>query len=413
MSYEFFIALRHFKSKRKEKFISVITLISIFGVMLGVMALIVVLSVMKGFEKDMRDKILGANAHLVVFKLGGEIKDYKRIMEDIRHAPDVKGVSPFVYSQVMLTSQRKASGVVLKGIDVDTVGDVTVLPKHIIKGSIKDLKEEKDDEVPGIIIGSELADTLNVESGDIIDVVSPMGTQTPYGLVPLKVGFRVVGIFRFGMYEYDSNLAFISLESARSFLGMEGGATGIEVKVADIFRAKEVGGNISSMLRSRFGGLYIVKDWMELNRNLFSALKLERITMFVILTLIILVAAFNIVGTLIMVVMEKSKEIAVLMSMGARKKGIMKIFITEGLIIGSVGTLLGIFGAFAANMLLSKYHFIKLPKDIYYIDSLPVVMDPYIFLIVALASLLISFLATIYPSWKASRLNVIEAIRYE
>lgn len=408
MAYEFFIALRHLKAKRKDAFISLITFISIAGVMLGVMTLIVVLSVMKGFEKDLRDKIIGANAHIVVLKLGGEMDDHLRVMDRLKKVEGVIAQTPFIYSQVMLTYQGRASGVVLKGVDVNTIGDVTSLPSRMVRGGLDALMANGGGN-HGIILGEELARNLGVDIGDMIQAISPLGTPTPYGVIPLKVDLKVFGIFRFGMYEYDSSLAFTSIATAQQLLGIGGRVTGIEVKVEDIFATREIGRRMGSLL----GPLYIVKDWMELNRNLFSALKLERITMFIILTLIILVAAFNIVGTLIMVVMDKSKEIAILRSMGATRRSIMKIFMIEGLTIGMVGTILGVFGGLAVNLLLSKYHFIKLPKDIYYIDFLPVITDPFIFLIVALASIIISLLATIYPSWKASTVNVIEAIRYE
>lgn len=408
MGYELFIALKHLKAKRKDAFLSLITFISITGVMLGVMTLIVVLSVMKGFEKDLRDKILGANAHIVVLKLGGEMNDYPWVIEKLKNIEGVMAQTPFIYSQVMLTFRGRASGAVLKGVDVNTVGDVTALTLRMVKGSLEALMTSGEDG-HGIILGEELAKNLGVDIGDIIQVISPFGTPTPYGVIPLKVDFKVLGLFRFGMYEYDSNLIFTSIKSAQQVLGVEGMVTGIEVRVNDLFATKKIGDKIASSV----GPLYIVKDWVELNRTLFSALKLERITMFIILTLIILVAAFNIIGTLIMVVMDKSKEIAVLRAMGATRRSIMKIFMIEGLTIGIVGTILGLLGGLAINILLSKYHFIKLPKDIYYIDFLPVITEPFIFLIVAVASIIISFLATIYPSWRASALDVIEAIRYE
>ncbi len=412
MSYEFFVGLRHLKARKREGFISLITVISIIGVMLGVMALIVVLSVMKGFEKDLRDKILGANAHVVILKMGGEIEGYRKVVEEVKGVPGVTAATPFIYSQVMVTSHSRVGGVVLKGVDPQSVGDVTDLPKHMVKGGLEGLKG-RGDEVPGIILGKELADKLGADIDDIVNVVSPIGTSTPFGNIPLKAPFRVAGIFRFGMYEYDSNLVFIDLSDAQGFFGMEGRVTGVEVNVSDIFATSSIAKRISSALRSRFGSLFIVKDWRELNSNLFSALKLERITMFIILTLIILVAAFNIVGTLIMVVMDKSKEIAILRAMGATKRSILRIFVVEGFLIGIIGTSLGCIGGFVLDILLSRYHFIRLPQDIYYIDSLPVVIDPVIFVSVAIASLVISFIATLYPSWKASTLNVVEAIRYE
>lgn len=409
MGYEFFVGLRHFKAKRKEAFLSLTTAISILGVMLGVMALIVVLSVMKGFERDLRDKILGANAHIVVLKLGGEMDNYREVMEGIEGVDGVVGTSPFIYSQVMLTSGTRTAGVILKGIDVARAGSVTILPKRIVNGSLDGLKGR----TPGIIMGEELARDLGVGLGDRVEIIVPGGVPTPYGIMPLKAGLVVKGIFKFGMYEYDSNLTFTSLETAQALTGMDRKVTGIEIRVKDLFDTKDVGKRMRSLLKARFGPSYVVRDWMEMNRNLFSALKLERITMFIILTLIILVAAFNIIGTLIMTVMDKSKEIAILRAMGATRKGIMRIFMIEGSIIGVTGTILGAIGGLVMDILIARYHLVRLPQDVYYIEFLPVAIDPLIFIAVTLASLIITFLATIYPSWKASSLNIIEAIRYE
>ncbi len=407
MIYEIFVALRHFKAKRKEAFLSLTTAISILGVMLGVMALIVVLSVMKGFEKDLRDKILGANAHIVILRLGGEMGDYREILRKVRGVDGVVGASPFVYLQGMLISGRMTRGVLLKGVDVEGVRDVTVLPERIVRGSIEALEEG-----PGVLVGEELAKDLGLDVGDRVELLSPSGIPTPYGMVPARARLVVRGIFRFGMYEYDSNLAFTSLKTARAIGGLQG-VTGIEVKVRDIFDTKEIGDRIRALLSRDFGPLYVVRDWMEMNRNLFSALKLERMTMFIILTLIILVAAFNIVGTLIMTVMDKSKEIAILRAMGAPRRGIMRIFMVEGSIIGVTGTILGVAGGLVLDLLIARYHIVRLPQDVYYIEFLPVTIDPLIFISVTLASFLITFLSTLYPAWKASSLNIIEAIRYE
>ncbi|MFH1623948.1 MAG: ABC transporter permease, partial [Pseudomonadota bacterium] len=316
MSYELFIGLRYLKAKRKQTFISIITLISIGGVTIGVMTLIVVIGVMTGFKEDLRNKILGYYSHIVVLKQGGGIGDYEDIVRDIGEVKGVKFGSPFIYSQAMLNSKSGSSGVVLRGIDPTTIGKVINIGSHITEGSLLNLREpDNKDEGgehldPGIIIGKELSRNLGIFYDDTVSVISPMGVMTPMGMVPRMKKFRVVGIFESGMYEYDSSFAYISLKNAQRFLSMPGLVTGIEIKIDDIYKAKEV----AYRIQRKLGYPYWTKDWMEMNKNLFAALKLEKITMFVILILIILVAAFNIVSTLIMVVMEKNKDIAILKS---------------------------------------------------------------------------------------------------
>ena len=262
---------------------------------------------------------------------------------------------------------------------------------------------------PGIFIGKELAQNLGVMLDDTVVVVSPMGALAPMGTGPPMKKFRVSGIFDSGMYEYDTSLAYISLKSAQKFLTMEDAVSGVEVKVQDIYGVKKVAQEIQKAL----GFPFWIKDWMQMNRSLFAALKLERVMMFILLVLIVLVAAFGIVSTLIMVVMEKNKDIAILKSMGATAKSIMRIFILEGLIIGVVGTILGLIGGYVICALLAKYQFISLPKDVYYMSHLPVKMNVLDFLIVAFSAMAISLLATLYPSWQASKLDPAEAIRYE
>ncbi|HSB06983.1 MAG TPA: lipoprotein-releasing ABC transporter permease subunit [Thermodesulfobacteriota bacterium] len=418
MKYEWFIGLRYLKAKRKQTFISIITVISIAGVMVGVMALIVVLSVMSGFEKTLKEKILGTQAHLVVLKASQDGMDhYQEVTKKIGEVTGVLSAAPFIFSQVMLSSGSNVSGVVLKGIDPDQEGKVTELANNLKAGKLQDLRDVQTGDPPGIILGAELAKHLSTAPGDTIQVISPLGTMTPMGMMPKMKRFRVLGIFHSGMYEYDNTMAYISIESAQKFFGMEDQVTGIEVKTADIYKVKEIGTEI----RRKLGFPFWTKDWMEMNRNLFSALRLEKIAMFIILVLIVLVAAFNIISTLIMVVMEKNKDIAILKSMGASSKGILKIFMIEGLVIGIVGTTLGaLLGLLAAFNLEKITGFVEnlfgfkiLASDVYYIDKLPSQVNPLDVWMITVTSILISLLATLYPSWRASKLDPAEALRYE
>ncbi|MFB0506557.1 MAG: lipoprotein-releasing ABC transporter permease subunit [Thermodesulfobacteriota bacterium] len=419
MPYELFIGLRYLKAKRKQFFISIISIISILGVLLGVMALIIVLAVMNGFETDIKEKILGTYSHVILLKHGDEgISRYSALIEQVKGYKRVVSASPFIYNQVMLTSKTNVSGVVIRGIDPDSAVEVTNISRAMKEGSLSDLKKRGGDgAVSGIIIGRELARHLGAFLNEPITVISPMGTMTPMGMVPRMKQFMVVGIFNVGMYEYDSSLAYISLKEAQRFFDMGEAVTGIEIRVDNVYKAKEVAGIIQQDL----GFPYWTKDWMEMNKNLFSALRLEKVIMFIILFLIVFVAAFNIVSTLIMVVMEKNKDIAILKSMGARARSIMKIFIIEGLIIGAVGTILGALSGLLAAINMEKIAgfverilgFEVFPRDVYYLDRFPSELNPVDVVIIVIVALMLCFLATIYPSWKASKLDPAEALRYE
>ena len=416
MRYEWFIGLRYLKAKRKQTFISIITVISIVGVVVGVMTLIVVLAVMSGFEKTLKEKILGTQAHLTLLKAGQEgMEHYEEVTKKVGEVEGVISAAPVIYSQVMLSSESNVSGVVLKGIDPDLEGKVTELAHNMKVGRLQDLKGESDS--PGIILGVELAKQLGVSPNDAIQVISPLGTMTPMGMMPKMKRFRVKGIFYSGMYEFDNTFAYISIESAQRFFNMDSRVTGIEIKTDEIYKVKEIGKEI----RQKLGFPFWTKDWMEMNRNLFTALKLEKVAMFIILVLIVLVAAFNIISTLIMVVMEKNKDIAILKSMGAPPKGILKIFVIEGLVIGVVGTVLGAILGLVIALNLEKvsgfvenlFGFKFLPRDVYYIDKLPSQVNPLDVGLIMMTAILITLLATLYPSWRASKLDPAEALRYE
>ncbi|MBW2645030.1 MAG: lipoprotein-releasing ABC transporter permease subunit [Deltaproteobacteria bacterium] len=419
MAFEWFIGTRYLRAKRAQTFISIITVISIAGVTVGVMALIVVIAVMTGFETDLREKILGVTSHVVVMQHGGGIEDHHALRKRVEKIDGVIAATPFTYTQVMLKSASKVSGAILRGIEPQTAGRVVDIEKNLTEGSLKALEEPtRSDEsfpgrpggiVPGIILGRELAMTLGVREGDVVYVISPRGMLTPIGQVPGMKRFRVSGIFKSGMYEYDSSLAYIGLHEAQKILRMGDKVTGIEIRVRDIYEA----GSIAQLVEDSLGYPFWTRDWMRMNRNLFSALKLEKTAMFIILTLIVLVAAFNIAGTLIMMVMDKNKDIAILKSMGATSRSIKKIFVYEGLIIGIVGTFLGVCGGALLCWLLAQYKFIELPGDVYYISTLPVRMKFMDVAIISVGAIAISFLATLYPARQAARLDPVQALRYE
>ena len=407
--YELFIGLRYLNAKRKQTFISVISFISISGVAIGVMALIIVLGVMTGFSDDLRNKILGAKSHLVISQHGVGIPNYRDIIKEVTTVDGVVSATPAIYNQVMLTSASNTVGSMIKGIDVASAPTVTNLGSIIKQGSLADLEKLSPAGLPGVILGKEQAMILGVICGDELKVISPFGTMTPGGMLPRSKRFEVVGIFDSGMYEYDSSLAYISLANAQQFFNQPDVATEIEVKVEDIYGVKQ----LSESIEERLGIAYQVRDWMEMHKNLYAALKLEKMAMFVILILIILVAAFNIVGTLIMVVNDKYKDIAILKSMGARSFSIMKIFVLEGLIIGFIGTFLGIVGGMLLATLQNTYHIIALPPDVYYISHLLIKITPRDLILVIVSAISISLVATLYPSWQASQLDPAEALRYE
>jgi len=425
MSYELFISLRYLKAKRKQVFVSIITFISVAGIFLGVAALIIVIAVMNGFENDLRNKILGINSHIILMEYSGAMRNHPRVMQEVSSVPGVVAATPFIYSQAMLKNGSNVTGIVLRGLSTKEALKVINLGK-ISEGKLDYLKEgeqripglkPESAGLPGILIGRELAKNLGVFLFETVHVVSPAGVSTPMGMVPRMKPFVVVGIFESGFYEYDSTLAYISLKNCQEFLNMGDTVTGIEIRVDDIYKADR----IAKAIEKKLGYPYWGRNWMEMNRNLFSALKLEKRVMFIILSLIVLVAAFNIISALIMIVMEKNKDIAILKTMGATRGGIMKIFIFQGLVVGAIGTFFGSLAGlavafnleFLSRFVEKLFGFKILPGDVYYLNELPSQVNYSDVGIIILGTMLISFLATIYPSWRASRLDPAEALRYE
>jgi lipoprotein-releasing system permease protein len=375
------------------------------------MALIVVISVMSGFDHALENKVIGIESQIIVLNYKGSINHYNGVMKDISAIKGVKSVSPFIYTDVMISAGGTSTGSVLRGIDIKTEEKVTNLKKYLIKGSLNGLDSKKYN---GIVFGKVLAQNLGVSVGDNVLIMSPQGQITPFGVVPKTERFTVCGIINSGMYNYDSTFSFISIKNAQMFLGLPPYTiTGIEVKLDKLGLANLYAKKIDKILNKKPSSSFYALSWEELNKNLFSAIRLEKLTMFIILSLIVLVAAFNIISTLIMVVMEKRKDIAILKSIGASSRDIMIIFIAQGVIIGLVGTSLGLISGFLIGYLEKTYHIISLPSSVYYITTLPIRMTPSEFIVIGSSALFLSFIATLYPSYKASKIDPAEGVRHE
>ncbi len=451
--YEGFIGRRFLMGKGGDV-VGIITVISVLAVAVGTMAMVVVMSVMNGFSTDLRTKIFGANAHLLVLKYGSDFTEYNDVVEKTKKVPGVLGATPFVLNEVMVSSDTNLTGALLKGIDADTINTVTELRKNIDKGELSHLKhpesiavpkakpivdddpkkpdealkEAADDAIakaaagvgsvpalgsdrplPGIVIGVEMAKNLKVFVGDVMNVVSPVGELGPTGPIPKARAFRVAAIFYSGMYEYDSKFIYIDINEAQDFFTLKGAATGVEYKLDDVDNVQSIAREI---LRALGGYPYRTKDWMEMNRNLFSALKLEKIAMFIILNFIVIVASFLIAAVVIVFVIEKSKEISILKTMGATDTSIMKIFVTYGITVGGLGTALGIALGVGICWVIKTFG-IGLDPGVYYISDLPVHVEPFEVFLVWVAALGLSYLATIYPALLAARMKPVEGLRYE
>lgn len=404
LPFELFVGLRYLRSKGRRGALSLLTLIAIAGMALGVMALIVVIGVMSGAEEELREKILGTTAHVLVLDAAGQgIQDVDGALEVIRRHREVRAAAPFVLQQVMLSHEGAATGVVLRGIDPE-VGQAE-LSRRIKQGSLADLAGPE----PGIVLGRELARNLGAFVGSTVMAISPRGAVTAVGTIPKMRPFRVAAVFEVGLYEYDSALAYTSLATAQQFADLGARVSGIEVRVADPYRARRVAEGLARAL----GFPYWTRDWMDMNRNLFSAIQLEKTAMFVILTLIVFVAAFAIISHLILMVAEKRREIGVLRALGAGARSIMLIFMAEGVLIGLVGTLVGTTLGVTIGWIQETYKIVRIPGDVYQLSVLPMRMYPVDLVVISLSALVLSFLATLYPSRQASRLDPVEVLRYE
>lgn len=393
---EFWISWRYFLGRRRERFVSIISMISVFGVTIGVAALIIVLAVMSGFDNDLRDKIVGSNAHIIVSNNFG-IMFYKELQEKIEQIPGVRATSAHINTQVFLRADNSVISLYLRGVEPAKEAQVTNINKYLIAGNFSSLESEKE----GIVVGKELADSLGLGIGDSLELILPPQVE------PLK--FKIAGVFQSGMYNYDLGLAFISLERAQEISRVFNAAGEIGVRLDDLFSAKLIKQEIYPLLDTS----YDVRTWTELNKNFFDALKLEKFAMFIILSLIVLVASFGIASTLIVMVTEKIKDIGILKSIGISTGGIRSIFTLQGLFIGIIGTGLGVFFGVLGCIALKKYQFIKLPQDIYYLDKLPVYLSWQDVLTVSVSAFLITLIATLYPANKAANLKPVEALRYE
>ena len=408
MNFETFLALRFLRA-RQHAFINLITILSMAGVALGVCALIVVLSVMGGFERQITKKLLGLGSHLTIYQVGGPIENPERVLKTVAAQPGVVASIPYVYGQVMLVSPSGASGAIMNGLELPRAAALKELEPSMISGSLGDLAKPSPHGIWGIVLGSRLARQLGLGPGMMVTVINPLGEETPVGRAPKSDTFKVVGIFESGLYQYDASICYVNLAAAQQFLEMAHAVNGVEALLTDIYQAPEIGRAVASKL----GPMFYSRDWMTSNQSLFSALKLERFTLGLILALIILVASFGIVSSLIMMVMVKTRDIGVLKAMGATRAVLRRVFMLQGMIIGVIGTALGTAGGLVICWLLSRYKFIELPKEIYGSSTVPMQVEPLVVAIVAAAAIAISLVATLYPARVAGSLDPVQALRYE
>ncbi|MGD8835176.1 MAG: lipoprotein-releasing ABC transporter permease subunit [Desulfobacteraceae bacterium] len=412
MTFEIFISRRYFKSKPNQTIIALINLLSIIGVAIGVTALIVVIAVMGGFETDLKSRILGIEPHLVIERQSAPIDDYQQVIGLIEQNSQIVAAWPVVELQAMLRSELRVAGATIKGVDPLSAGKglhIDSLKALSEKAFTAPLKESDGAPAPSpIVLGRSLGRTLGLIKGDTLFIISPRGALAPIGFVPFMKKFRVVDFFETGMYEYDGSLAFMNLKDAQSLAHLKTAAGAIEMRVTDMYETNALG----KQLISELGPSYGFQDWIKLNKNLFAALKLEKAGMFIALTLIILVATVSIISSLVMMVMEKTKDIAIFRTLGATGRSIQKLFVYQGMLIGVIGTGIGVIMGTLLCLLQEKYHLVALPGDVYYITALPVNLRFLDVATVAASALFICFLSTLYPARQAAQLNPVEAIRY-
>jgi lipoprotein-releasing system permease protein len=419
VKFELFVAARYLRAKRRQAVIGVITVISVIGVTAGVASLVIALSINAGFQKDLQDQLLGSQSHINLVRVQNDgIENWRELMARLAKQPHVTGVAPAMYGQVMASRAARASGALVKGVIPEYENRVSELLKSIKLGSAAALEPCADTDeacksgktIPPIVLGKDLAETIGATVGSTIMVISPQGELSPIGMMPKYQQFKVVGIFRSGFYNYDSAWAFIRLsDSQRLFSLPDTVISVIEFKIDDLYKAEQVG----NALEKAAGPGFVAKNWMDENRALFRALRLERVVTFLTIGLIVFVAALNILISLIMMVMEKTKDIAVLVSMGARRRQVRQIFIFQGVLIGVIGTVLGLIVGYGVAIAGARYHFLALNPEVYSINYVPFAPRATDGLLVAAVALLISFVATLYPSWSAARILPAEALRYE
>jgi lipoprotein-releasing system permease protein len=406
--FELHIALRYLFAKRKQAFISVISLISTLGVTVGVMALVIALALMTGLQDELRNRILGSNPHVYVWNTRG-IDDYHAEVDKLRRLPHITGAAPAILGKALITASRSEAFITVKGIDPAIEPSVTDIRSAMLTGDLTALDPRpSSNDLGGILLGKELATDLGVAVGDTVTVLTPQGTLSPMGMIPRTRRLRVAGVFSLGLYEFDDTYGFVSLDVAKRLFDKTQ-VDHIQLRVDDIYRAPTIARSIPEAL----GSAYVTQDWAQMNKSLFSALWLEKMAISMTIGLIVMVAALNIVASLILLVMEKHRDIAILKTMGASAASVTTIFMMQGLIIGIVGTGLGASTGYALSYVLDRYKLIRVPVDVYQVSHVPFTVLPLDFTLVVVSAVLVCFVATIYPSRQAARLDPAQALRYE
>jgi lipoprotein-releasing system permease protein len=405
--FELFIALRYLVARRQHSSISRVSLFSTIGVAVGVMALVVALALMTGLQGELRNRILGSQAHVYVYKTAA-IGDYESDVSRLRALSGVSGAGPAILGKAIISSDRADEFITVKGVDPVLEGQVTDIERTMKQGSLSALKDHDQDQRPGVLLGQDLAHKLAVSVGDEVTLITPGGSLSPMGLIPRNRRLRVVGLFQLGLYEYDSAFGFVNLELAKRLFSKDSPDL-IQLRVNDIWSASAVAKSIPEQI----GPEYVAEDWSELNRSLFSALWLEKMAISITIGLIVMVGALNIISSLILLVRQKARDIAILKTMGTSSPRVMTVFMMQGIVIGVVGTTVGGLCGLGLCWVLDTYELIQIPMDVYQVSHVPFVVQPLDFLVVVVTTITICFLATIYPSRQASRLDPVQALRFE